>query len=169
LRGYFRTISPPSYTLDPLQFIHRLNRSTDDEITTALHTALSHLNKRNTYVRMLFIDYSSAFNTVMPSKLITKLRVLGLNPSLWNWVLDFLTGRPQVVKVGKNTSAMLIFDTGAPQWCMLNPIQYSLFTHDCVATHVYNSIIKFAEDTTVVGLITNNDKTAYRVEVRALA
>ena len=29
-------------------------------------------------------------------------------------------------------------------------------------------IIKFADDTTVVGLITNNDEMAYREEVRAL-
>jgi hypothetical protein len=29
-------------------------------------------------------------------------------------------------------------------------------------------IINFADDTTVVGLITNNDETAYREEVRAL-
>ena len=34
--------------------------------------------------------------------------------------------------------------------------------------HASNSIIKFADDTTVVGLITNNDETAYREEVRAL-
>jgi hypothetical protein len=47
-----------------------------------LHTNLSHLDKRNTYVRMLFIDYSSAFNIIAPSKLITKLRTLGLNTSL---------------------------------------------------------------------------------------
>jgi hypothetical protein len=40
-------------TLDPLQFAYRSNRSTDDVISIALHTALSHLDKRNTYVRML--------------------------------------------------------------------------------------------------------------------
>jgi hypothetical protein len=34
--------------------------------------------------------------------------------------------------------------------------------------HASNSIIKFADDTTVVGLITNSDETAYREEVRAL-
>jgi hypothetical protein len=34
--------------------------------------------------------------------------------------------------------------------------------------HASNSIIKFADDTTVVSLITNNDETAYREEVRAL-
>jgi hypothetical protein len=31
-----------------------------------------------------------------------------------------------------------------------------------------NSIIKFADDTTVIGLISNNDETAYGEEVRAL-
>jgi hypothetical protein len=53
---------------------------------------------------MLFIDYSSAFNTVVPSKLIIKLEALGLNPTLYNWVLAFLDGPPQVVKVGNNIS-----------------------------------------------------------------
>ena len=62
------------------------------------------LDKRNTYVRMLFSDYSSAFNTIVPTKLITKQRTLGLNNSLFNRILDFLTGHPQMVKVGSNTS-----------------------------------------------------------------
>jgi hypothetical protein len=100
-------------TLDPLQFAYHTNRSTDDAISTALHTALSHMDKRNTYVGMPFIDYSSAFHTIVPSKLITKLRTLGLNTSLCNWILGFLTGRPQVVRVGNNTSATLILNTGA--------------------------------------------------------
>ena len=94
-------------TLDPLQFAFRRNRSTDDAIAIALHTTLFHMNKMNTYVRMLFIDYSSAFNTIVPSKLIIKLGALGLTPALSNWVLDFLTGCPQVVKVGNNTSTSL--------------------------------------------------------------
>ena len=117
---------------------------------------------------MLFIDCSSAFNTIVPSKLIIKFEALGLNPALCNWVMFFVTGHPQVVKVGNNTSTLLILHTGAPQGCVLSPLLYSLFTHDCVAMHASNSIIKFADDTTVVGLITNNDETAYREEVRAL-
>ena len=72
------------------------------------------------------------------------------------------------MKVGNNTSTSLILNTGAPQGCALSPLLYSLFTHDCVVKHASNSIIKFADDTTVVGLITNDDKTAYREEVRAL-
>ena len=71
---------------------------------------------------MLFIDSSSAFKTIMPSKLITKLRTLELNTSLCNWILDFLMGRPQVIRVGNNTSTTLILKTGAPQGCMLSPL-----------------------------------------------
>jgi hypothetical protein len=155
-------------TPDQLQVAYRPHRSIDDAIAIILHTALSHLDKRNTYVKMLFIDYSSAFNTIVPSKPIINLEALVLNPALCNWVLDFLTGRDQVVKVGNNISTSLTLFTGAPQGCVLSSLLYSLSTHDCVAMHADNVIIKFADDTTIVGLITNNDETAYREEVRTL-
>ncbi len=83
-------------SLDPLQFAYRSNRSTDDAIAFTLHTALSHLENKKTYVRMLFMDYSSAFNTIVPATLVAKLQTLGLNRSLCSWILDFLTGRSQV-------------------------------------------------------------------------
>ena len=89
--------------LYPLQFANCTNRSTDDAISIALHNVLFHLDKRNSYVKMLFIDYGSAFNNIVPSKLITKLRTLGLNTSLCNWILDIMTGRPQVERIGNNT------------------------------------------------------------------
>jgi hypothetical protein len=52
---------------------------------------------------------------------------------------------------------------------VLNPLLYSLFTHDCVAEHDSNTIIKSVDDTTVVGLITDDDETAYREKVRDLS
>ena len=42
---------------------------------------LSHLEQGQSYVWMLFVDYSSAFNTIIPDILITKLVTLGLPPS----------------------------------------------------------------------------------------
>jgi hypothetical protein len=78
--------------LDPLQLAYRPNRSIDYTISITLHTALSHLDKMNNYVIMLFIDYSSVFHTIMHMKLITKLKTLGLNTSFCNWILYFLTG-----------------------------------------------------------------------------
>ncbi len=166
IRDYICSVLPAS--LDPLQFAYHSNHSTDDAIAFTLHTALSHLENKNAYVRMLFVDYSSAFNTIVPATLVAKLQNLGLNRSLCSWILDFLTGRSQVVRMGNNTSSPLTLNTGAPQGCVLSPLLYSLYTHDCTATHSSNVIVKFAGDTTVIGLITDNDETAYRAEVSTL-
>ncbi len=80
------------------------------------------------YVRMLFIDFSSAFNTIIPQQLTHKLVQLGLNTSLCNWLLDFLTGRPQAVRVSINTSSTITLNTGAPQGCVLSPLLFTLLT-----------------------------------------
>ncbi len=153
-------------TLDPLQFAYRPNRSTDDAISQVLHSSLTHIDSTNgNYVRLLFIDYSSAFNTIVPTKLAVKLSDLGLNTSLCDWIQDFLTARPQVVKVGQFTSNSITLNIGAPQGCVLSPLLYSLYTHDCVSSHSSTSIIKFVDNTVVLGLINNNDEAAYLDEV----
>ncbi len=155
--------------LDPLQFAYRPNRSTDDAISHILHSSLTHIDSSNgNYARLLFIDYSSAFNTIVPIKLTNKLTGLGLNTSLCDWIQNFLTGRPQVVKVGQYTSNSITLNVGAPQGCVLSPLLYSLYTHDCVSSHRSTSIIKFADDTVVLGLISNYDETAYLDEVERL-
>ncbi len=143
-------------TLDPLQFAYRSNRSTDDAISQVLHSSLTHIDSTNgNYVRLLFIDYSSAFNTIVPTKLAVKLSDLGLNTSLCDWIQDF-------------TSNPITLNIGAPQGCVLSPLLYSLYTHDCVSSHSSTSIIKFADDTVVLGLINNNDEAAYLDEVERL-
>ncbi len=156
-------------TLDPLQFAYRPNRSTDDAISQVLHSSLTHIDSTNgNYVRLLFIDYSSAFNTIVPTKLAVKLSDLGITSSLCDWIHGFLTARPQVVKVGQFTSNSITLNVGAPQGCVLSPLLYSLYTHDCLTSHSSTSIIKFPDDTVVLGLINNNDEAAYLDEVERL-
>lgn len=65
-------------SLDPLQFAYSPNRSVDDTISLTLHTALEHLDRRDTYLRLVFIKFSSAFNSVVPTKHIMKLGDFGL-------------------------------------------------------------------------------------------
>ncbi len=114
---------------------------------------------------MLFIDYSSAFNSIIPDILIRKLLHLGFSAHLCNWIMDFLTNRPQCVKLGIHRSSSLTLSTGSPQGCVLSPLLYCLYTFDCTSTHFSNHIIKFADDTTVIGLISGNEESAYRDEV----
>lgn len=154
---------PPMF--DPYQFAYRPKHSTEDAISSALHLTLNHLEGRNTHARMLFLDFSSAFNTIIPQHLVSKLVPLGFNTPLRNWLLDFLTGRPQSVPVGNNSSKVITLSTGSPQSYVLSPLLFTMMTHDCYARSPTNHIVKFADDTTVVGLIQDNDEQSYREEV----
>lgn len=97
-----------------------------------------------------------------------KLSLLGLNTPLCNWILDFLTERLQSVCIGSRTSSTIKLSTGAPQKCVLSPLLFMLLTHDCLAKSESNLTVMFADYTTVLGLISNNNETPYREAVEQL-
>ena len=51
---------------------HDHDRSTENAIVTALYSTLYHLEERSSYVRMLFVDFSLAFNTILTDRLVFK-------------------------------------------------------------------------------------------------
>lgn len=79
---HIKNAIPP--TLDQYQFAYRENRSIEDAISIAIYTLLQHPEHKNTYARLLFVDFSLAFNTIRPNKFTAKLYSLGLNTSLCN-------------------------------------------------------------------------------------
>ncbi|KAK0132364.1 hypothetical protein N1851_032758 [Merluccius polli] len=93
-------------SLDPLQFAYRPNKSTDViTISHVLHCTISHLDiGKGNSVHLLYMDYSLAFHTIVPLKLVTKLRDLGLSSLICSWLQSLLTDRPQVVTVGTCTT-----------------------------------------------------------------
>ena len=60
--------------LDQYQFAYNHNRSTKDATLTLLHNAYTHLEKPGSFVRIVFIDFSSAFNTIQPHLMASKFR-----------------------------------------------------------------------------------------------
>ncbi|KAK0131054.1 hypothetical protein N1851_034264 [Merluccius polli] len=75
-RTHLKTITGP--LLGPLQFAYRANRSVDDAVNLALHYILQHLDSAGTYTRILFVDFSSAFNTIIPALPQDKLSQLSV-------------------------------------------------------------------------------------------
>ena len=52
--------------LDTLQFAFRAGRGVDDAVNTLLNLVLGHLEGAHTFARLLFIDFSSAFDCIQP-------------------------------------------------------------------------------------------------------
>ncbi|TWW71139.1 hypothetical protein D4764_17G0006220 [Takifugu flavidus] len=64
---------------DPLQFAYQPKR------------AYSSLDRLNTTVRVMFFDFSSAFNTIQPRLLKAKLEKMQMDAPLVSWIEDYLT------------------------------------------------------------------------------
>ncbi len=138
-----------------IQFAYRANRSVDDAVNMGLHYILQHLQKLGNYARMLFVDFSSAFNTIMPDLLSAKITQLSVPISICQWITS--------------TSRTLTISTGTPQGCVLSPLLFSLYANDCTSKCPSVKLLKFADDTTVISLIKDGDKSAYRQEVKQLS
>ncbi len=116
-----------------------------------------------------FVDFSSAFNTIIPDTLQDKLTQLSVPTSICQWITSFLTDRQQLVRLGQISSSTCTISTGAPQGCVLSPLLFSLFTNDCTSKDPSVKLLKCADDTTLIGLIQDGDESAYRQEVKDLA
>ncbi len=111
--AYLKDITRP--LLEVLQFAYRANRYVDDAVNMGLHFILQYLDRPGTYVRTLFVDFSSALNTIIPTLLQTKLTQLSVPSSICQWITSFLTDRQQLVRLGIFMSNSRLPNTSAPQ------------------------------------------------------
>ena len=66
-----------NHLLDPLQFAYQSSRGVDDAILTLLHLVYTHLEAPKTHIKIIFLDFSSAFNTTHPNALAQRLVTTG--------------------------------------------------------------------------------------------
>ena len=89
--------------------------------------------------------------------MIRKLIDLGVSKPFIKIVHSFLTNRSQYVNVKGHCSPHVSISTGAPQGCVLSPFLYALYTNSCRSTYTGCHYFKYADDTALVGLITNDE------------
>uniref|UniRef100_A0A9J7XIF0 Reverse transcriptase domain-containing protein n=1 Tax=Cyprinus carpio carpio TaxID=630221 RepID=A0A9J7XIF0_CYPCA len=150
LKQLLQEVSP---LLDPNQFAYRAERGVEDALLSLINSTHEHLEHAQSLVKIVFIDFSSAFNTIQPHLLVRKLVHLGVNPQIILWIYDFLTDRSQQVRFNSSISSSKIINTGAPQGCVLSPILYTLYTNNCQASSSAHIYFKYADDTALVGFL----------------
>ena len=102
-----------------------------------------------------------------------------ISPHITSWILEYLTNRPQYVKIKcpvvdnyRNTeqtyvSEVVLTNTGCPQGTVLSPYLFSLYTSDSRIDNKMCSLIKYADDTALTGLIIDDQCSHYLNSVQS--
>ncbi|CAM1307964.1 Uncharacterised protein r2_g1785 [Pycnogonum litorale] len=164
LREHLNHIEPH---LDQQQFAYKVSVSTSDAVALLTAYCSKILDEKNTTARALFLDYSSAFNTVSWQKIIDILSSYDETPRwLINLFGDYLSPRSQYTEMDRQTSDKLPCKTGVIQGAVLSPFLFNLVTDSLMADSDNYCIIKFADDTAVVQRLKQpNDMHDYQENV----
>ena len=118
--------------LDPFQSGFRPYHSTQTALLKLTEDIRSGIdNKKQLLTILLLFDYSKAFDTISPSKLLCKLIRMGFSKGVVLWIKSYITGRNQKVVTKLNgNSDWLTTNLGVPQGSVLGPLLLSLYIND---------------------------------------
>ena len=98
--------------------------------------------------------FSSAFNTIRVEYLIPLPQ--HLDSRVTGWVTILLSHRFQQTMLNNQLSAPILTDTGTPQDSLLSPLLFSLSINRNTSNLSNITVLKYADDTCVTGLVGNN-------------
>lgn len=103
----------------------------------------------------VYLDFKAAFDSVVHSKLLHKLKQFGIGGNLIQWIESFLSERFFSVRVGNCYSDWSHALSGVPQGSVLGPLLFVLFINDltkCCCDENCN-ILMFADDAKCLSVI----------------
>ena len=114
----------------------------------------------------MFLDFSSAFNTIQPHLLAIKILSMSVLSDTMLWIIDYLTSLPQFVVFQSLKSDTLYSNTGVPHCTVLAPLLFSLYTSQCRSSNESCSIVKFADYSVLIELISDDDSSFLRIKCK---
>ena len=103
-------------------------------------------------VDIVYLDLQKAFDKVPHSRLMQKVRDMGICGKLADWIQNWLTDRKQRVIVNGSFSEWSSVNSGVPQGSILGPLLFTIFIND-LDTNLTNFIMKFADDSKLWGRV----------------
>lgn len=96
----------------------------------------------------VYLDFQKAFDKVPHRRLIFKLKTLGIQGQILNWIEAFLTDRRQRVTVDGQSSNWIQVTSGVPQGTVLGPLLFLAYVND-LPDQLQSCSMMFADDTKV--------------------
>ena len=112
----------------------------------AILKEITDLLKRERYVRLIALDFTRAFDTVRISSLFSKMAVLPIQDSIYNWLLQFFSGRSHYTVFEGLSSAERSINASIIQGSVTGPIAYDINASDVHPTNHKNTLSKYADD-----------------------
>lgn len=94
---------------------YRNKGNVEDAVLLLFNSPLTHFELPKSFVRTLFIDFSSAFNSIRPHVMVKKFLDVNVNVNIVYWIVEVLTNRPQHDRLNDVPSDVLLINTGSPQ------------------------------------------------------
>ena len=138
--------NPPSPLNFDDQYAFRPTGSTCSAIIHLL-AVITEMLRNNSYVRVVALDFSKAFDTVRHQTLATKLACLKIPDNIYNWLISFLEDRMHCTKLSGVQSSFLSISASVIQGSAMGPSAYAVMASDLHTINRGNCLIKFADDT----------------------
>ena len=121
---------------DPYQSAYRANQSTETALLFVVNQIKMAFDNRKGTV-LVFIDFSSAFDTIDHAILLRMLRH-GLEGKALDLIASYRQGRTQRVVIGEQSSSSSMLMSGVPQGSVLGRLLFSLYVQsigDIIRAH----------------------------------
>ena len=126
---------------------------TTDALVEMLHQWYEATDACNTYVRIIALDFSKAFDLINHKILLTKLEANGVPPHVLRWMASFPLDRTQRVKIGKHTSSIGKPNGGVPQGTVSGPRNVIMYINDLTKLA---PMYKYVDDSTIFEIYSGN-------------
>ena len=115
-------------------------------------------------IAMIFLDLSKAYDRICHTRLIYKLRKIGIKGTLLKWIESYLSDRSQRVVYGGTTSDFIKIFGSVPQGSILSSLLFLIYLID-IEAGIKSDMFMFADDVALMNKFKN--KNNLEVEINA--